>query len=141
MAEFEEKIEQLRDSQIETQTLVKGLTLTVSNHIALTESRLSELNTFRVDSSKLLAEAATTLRDVKVDVDRVCRDTVPNIDVRVAKVESASKITGWFVKGIVGLVIVGGFGGLLGSVSTCQNSGAVEAHSTQSKTEAVEMAR
>jgi hypothetical protein len=122
VSEIDNKLTELKVTQIQTHTVVERLSDEMQKYMEVDEARYQDLNSSRLEMAKLLAEVASTLRNVKVEHDKVMNESIPRIGERVAKVESDQKTHGWFIRGLMALTIIASLGGLIGGVNSCQSN-------------------
>ncbi len=139
MANFEEKIADLRVAQGKTNTLLRSLADKLDPHVEKDDERHRELMEFRVKSSAHLAEVATILAEVKKRVDTITETDIPTLQQARAGTEATLKIHTWIIRAIVGVTLLAVLGGTVTSLATCDVSSASASSSAEGVVEIEEI--
>lgn len=124
MSEIEDPIVDLKVAQARTHAVVERLSDEVQQYIEVDQTWHRDLDSSHLETVKLLAEVASTLKDVKVGHDKLASEVVPNLGNKVASLESSRRTHGWFIKSLMALTVIASLGGLIGGVNSCQTGAA-----------------
>jgi hypothetical protein len=119
MSDLNEKISDLRVSQIETHTLIRNLTDKVDKYVESDDIRHRDLVEFRVEASKNLASVAAIVQDIKKEVDTAVKTDIPKLQQDVsghgAKINSHS----WLLRAVIGATLIAVLGTTVTGLTTC----------------------
>ena len=131
---FYDKLSDLQAAQIKTHTLLTTLTEKVDRYVVGDDARHKEILTYRLESTKALAEVVAIVHDMKRDVDRTTCIDIPTLQREQASQKATLNNHSWLLRAVIGVTLLAVLGSGVTTLATCECSER-ETQATQSVVE------